>query len=351
MMKTYFFRLIIICSLPLLVFAMVLVALISRITPLHGEMMVYAYDDGFVTQSIRLVDIRRGYQHTLADFNGTDFYPAWSPDGEQIVFSSILAGVGMDLYTISPTGHTLTRMTENQNAKFQVQWSPDSTYIAWMEYGPTMQAVFVQDVTTRQIRQISDWWETRLEGFAWSPDSQYISILADPTSSDTPTARLYILPVDDGGAARLLYDELPVMDASWSPDGERIAFIAGNTVAGQGRVYIVDVNSGAVRAVDDQLRARRVAWSPDGETLALSAYLSATFRLLLYDVTTDTRIESLSGQRVLSASPLVWSPDGHLLAFAYGRNLFILNVENGSIRKLSDNFHVGSTVGRFMFRP
>jgi TolB protein len=60
-----------------------------------------------------------------------DGWPAWSPDGKRIVFSSNRAGpanIGQ-LYAVDPDGSNLEKLTDGPGAFVQPSWSPDGRRI------------------------------------------------------------------------------------------------------------------------------------------------------------------------------------------------------------------------------
>jgi Tol biopolymer transport system component len=118
----------------------------------------------------------------------------------------------------------------------------------------------------------------------WSPDGKRIAFLAKKPGEEW---RIYAVSADGGGLEPLVRDEISQFDATWSPDGNSIAF---------GESYF-DTNS-VVRMLD--LRTRSIStlpgseglfsprWSPDGRSLvALTHNLQNSQKMLLFSFATQ----------------------------------------------------------------
>jgi len=83
----------------------------------HGDVWsistIEVISNVFDIDSIRLL--------TTAD----DSQPAWSPDGQRIAFVR-QEGENQDIYTITPDGSQLTRLTDHPAADLSPAWSPDN---------------------------------------------------------------------------------------------------------------------------------------------------------------------------------------------------------------------------------
>lgn len=86
-----------------------------------------------------------GLRHVYGS-EGNDISPAWSPDGEKIVFLSDQASSGLfDVYTVGIDGQGLARITSDDEAAsyWRPTWSPDGQQILVTRMSPGGQALYV----------------------------------------------------------------------------------------------------------------------------------------------------------------------------------------------------------------
>ena len=96
---------------------------------------------------------------------------------------------------------------------------------------------------------------------------------------------------------------------AWSPDGSRLAFMT--TTAGDGQIYVMDVDGSDPRAVTSGPGSRvHPTWSPDGETI-----LFALDGAALYTVPAEGGDATLLHECEHGCIAPAWSPDDARIAF------------------------------------
>ena len=150
---------------------------------------------------------------------------------------------------------------------------------------------------------------------ALSPDGSRVAYLA---STDTGYD-VFVRGMDGGAALRLTHDTLAKGHLTWSPNGDRVAFVAADVLAegGTAAIYVLPLAGGGPRKlVDLPSWSFGLDWSPDGRTLAYAdAARGEKPRIVLFDIQTrSARPISQSSGSSGDVKP-VFSPDGARLAF------------------------------------
>lgn len=107
-----------------------------------------------VTQQLWLASLREGRPRQLAVGSSDETRPAWSPDGQRLAFSSAREG-SPDLWTVSPDGRELSRLTEANGAETSPAWSPDGREIAYVSTEAGRMRLMLLDVATRASRPLT----------------------------------------------------------------------------------------------------------------------------------------------------------------------------------------------------
>jgi len=138
-----------------------------------------------------------------------DDYPAWSPDGSQIAFSSNRNGV-WDIYIADPQGGSLIQMTADNGDNEAPAWSPDGTQIAF---------------ESNRERKLG---ANILPGSTSQPESETAFVNWD----------IYVMDVEGPGI--IPFTKSPAADRypRWSPDGEQLVFTSDRD--GDFDLYLVE---------------------------------------------------------------------------------------------------------------
>ncbi len=144
------------------------------------------------------------------------YFPSWSGDGKQIVFGLDRAGKGF-ICSVAPDGSNFKTIAEERDPNI----SPDGRTIAFARRLENGFCVFAMDADGKNVRQLTT-HESEIGGVVptWSPDSKKI-LYADQVGE-----ALEIFVCDHAGKNVKQLTSLGKISTSpaWSPDGKWISF-------------------------------------------------------------------------------------------------------------------------------
>ena len=215
-----------------------------------------------------------------------------------------------EIATANIDGSETRRLTKNLQLDHYPVWSPDGTRIAFMSNSER----WAPENGGRLYKMASDGSDVRLLtpsldnlGFyppVWSPDGERIAFIAreEERRGQPPLHSLALHVVEADGYKLTRIGETTGMP-TWSPDGSELAFAAGGEH--EPGVYAIRPDGTGLRLIIPVAGVSQVRWSPDGTGVLL---LGDTVSVVAPD---GSGLQQIAGQTYVAAT---WSPDGSRIA-------------------------------------
>lgn len=240
-------------------------------------------------------------ERNLTNDPASDVFPAWSPDGSQITFSSDRAEPGnSDVYKMNADGSDVTRLTNSPGEDRGTSWTSDGEKIVFhsaRDRTPTHAFdVFIMNADgTNQEKLFTNGSAAYVCGNRTTGTIVFNS-RADPLKTN-PEGDFEIFTMDiDGSNVRQVTDNT-VLDSGpkWSPD---CSWISYNSLDAGGSldVFRIDAQGGVPTNLTNAPGVFDAfsAWSPDGERIAFSSNRDEDFEIYTMDATDGGDVSRLT---------------------------------------------------------
>lgn len=167
---------------------------------------------------------------------GPSYLHGWSPDGRHLIYTAERGSGDYDIYRIPSSGGTEVNLTNSVGLDDGSEYSPDGRHIYFNSARSGLMQIFRMNSDGSEPVQLTD-----DEFNNWfphvSPDGRTMVMLSYDKSVDPSDHPFYkhvylrTMPVDGGKPRVLAYlygGQGTINVPSWSPDGQRIAFVSNS---------------------------------------------------------------------------------------------------------------------------
>lgn len=195
---------------------------------------------------------------------GVSWYPAYSPNGEEILFESSREAF-REIYKVSANGGEVVRLTNNREGNFDASWSPDGKKIAFASSRHGQLDLFVMNADGSEQKRLTSHAGDAIKP-AWAPDGSAIIFISGRDGVD----QLFAISPTGENIRNLTNSKEGVESFVWSKNS-LIAY-AVRAADGKSKLRTVDFASGKITELSGKEdNDSSAAWSPDGKYLAFAS--------------------------------------------------------------------------------
>ncbi len=216
--------------------------------------LVRYMDNSFTTWSIHVVNADGSNLVRLTDTTGAaDSEPAWSPEGERILFSRVHFTTSnqydSSLWLVNADGSDLHMVVENG---FAGKWSPDGMRIIYSSDKSGNQEIYTSNPDGTDEIQVT--FTDSDESYpTWSQDGTLIAFIASSgtwnSEASIPTFEIYVMNADGSNWRQLTDNDALDGNPRWSPDGTQLLFASDRADAEHFDIYVMNADGSDVRQV------------------------------------------------------------------------------------------------------
>lgn len=256
----------------------------------------------------------------------------------KIAFTSDRDGAADDIYTMDSDGSNVVRLTDDPAEDANPVWSPDGSQLMFSSLRNGNYDIYTLQSDGSGLKQITS--NSALEiGIDWSPDGSKILLY----SKQNNNTDVYTVNSDGSEMTRLTEDAASDVASDWSADGSKILFYSLRD--GNREIYTMNADgTDETRLTDYSQEDTGAKWSPDGQRILYSSDLntSTAFNREITIMNADgTGKQNLSQMSLTDEQRPEWSPEGDQIVFesnySGGREIFKMKADGSLQTRLTVN--------------
>lgn len=247
-----------------------------------------------------------------------------------------------DIVTATVNAGRITHVTTAEGLELHPALSPDGRSVAFAAGLPGNMRIYLQSVAGGRAIPLAEGMSEHQRWPQWSPDGSRILFQTGRSAMDANQryaidvvqSAIYSVP-SLGGTARVLVNEaLGGVAPSWSPDGQRIAYVRNDTIV------VASAEGSVTQRIASQYQTHSLRWSPDASRLAAvigNSYATFGTSSIANKAPSSIVIVNLQNNNIhqvtdgdWSDNSPVWLPDGRSLLYvsdrAGGRDLYQIHL-------------------------
>ncbi len=282
----------------------------------------------------------------LTNSPSADGIPVHAPGQDRLAFVSDRDGTGLDLFVMNLDGSDVTNVTHTPDSNdIPLAWSPDGEYLVFVSDQTNPPEVLLMQANGDDLINLSE--RDNARAFSdWSSETDRFILAAE---SD---AGISLFATDLTGSIQqpLTDGSYPAAGARWSPDGQKVAFMAITPDTESIDIYLVDAAGGEpVNLTQSPSNERFPRWSPDGSKIAFLSDRDGNSEIYVMPVPGKGANAGGSAPINLTNNPandslqgdFAWSPDGTQILFHSDRDgnveIYVMNADGSNQVNLTNS--------------
>lgn len=258
----------------------------------------------------------------------------------RIAYISDITG-SKEIYLMDYDGAGERRLTSDQSIIISPRWSPNGQQLVYTSFREGNPDIYLLLLQSGESRKIIDFSGLNISG-RFSPKGDLIAFATNRDGNE----EIYTSDVSGGNLRRLTFNPSDDLSPSWSPTGTHMAFTSDR--GGTPQIYVMDANGSNLRRLTFTGNYNTSPnWSPKGDWVAYVC-MNEERRLRICLITPNGEIgRQLTGEGDWDDEDPSWSPDGRGIVFSSNRdgkkNIYTLFLDGTGLKRLT--FNGGNNLG------
>lgn len=224
-------------------------------------------------KQIFVMDMDGGNPRQLTKGGGLNLLPSFSPDGEQVLFTSYRYD-NPDLFEVPTQGGPIKRLSQRPGLNTGAKVSPDNKAIALTLSKDGNSELYLLERDGKMNKRLTNAWGIDTSP-SWSPDGKTIAFV----SSRAGNPHIYLMDTEGNQVKRLTFQGKYNQTPAYSPRGDLIAFTARDEF-NRFDIFTIHVETGEVtRLTQDQGNNEEPSFSPNGRLITFTSTRSGSRQL------------------------------------------------------------------------
>jgi TolB protein len=246
-------------------------------------------------------------------------------------------GSSREIYVMNADGSNARAATANRSINTFPAWSPSGESILYTSYRfGNRPLLFVSTRGRGKPGRVLSQLGNRMPVYrgVFAPSGSKLAVVM----SEGEAAEIFTVNPDGRGLRQLTHNRVIDVSPSWSPDGSRLAFVSDRS--GSPQVYLMNADGSDQRRLTYQGSYNtNPAWSPDGRWIAYETRLEGHFDIWLIDPEGSANLPLVSHPR--SDEGPSWAPNSRKLAFSSTRrgraDIYVIDLSGDNLMRLTEN--------------